>query len=219
MESLLQRLALPAGVGLIFCSVVSGCSADNALKAGEDGVAFRDDTGSVGDGADDTADAPQPAWFAPRAVVGVVEGVPVLRQLSLQIVDVDLQTVICQIDVPAESGVAAVSPDVSAALWLDVTIAPQQGDCTVPPATLGLGIGEIPGDVRAQLGPSGLADVADSIYGAFSRSPNDSSTEVAAFGYAGTPEDLAGDGPATLPPPDGEYVLNPLFLSRLPAGG
>jgi hypothetical protein len=219
MDSLLHRLSLRAGAISVVFAVASGCSAENSLKSAGEAGDFAGDTGGVGVGVDDSADAPQPAWFAPRAVVGVVEGVPVLRQLSLQIVDVDLQTVICQIAVPAESGLAASSPDLAAALWLDVTIAPQDGDCAVPPATLGLGIGEIPGDVRAQLGPSGLSDVADSIYGAFSRSPNDATTEVAAFGYAGTPEDLAGDGAATLPPPDGEYVLNPLFLSRLLDGG
>lgn len=214
-----RRLSLRVGGLLTFFAVLGGCSADNALKSAADESALASDTGGVDAGSDDTSYVPDPAWFAPRAVVGVVEGVPALRQLLLQIVDVDLQTVICEIVVPAESGIAAASPDPAVALWLDVTIAPQDSDCTVPPAALGLGIGEMSGDVRAQLGPSGLADVADSIYGAFLRSPNDAETEVAAFGYAGTPEDLAGDDAATLPPPDGDYVLNPLFLSRLPGGG
>lgn len=209
----------PLRVGFAALVALSGCAADNSLAKGAPdsftGTDYTDTGGSVGD----SADAPQPAWFAPRAVVEVAGGVPALTQLSLAIVDADLQTVICTIVVPADAGVAGTSPDPAASLWLDVTVPASATDCTPPPATLGLGIGELPGDVRAQLGPSGLGGAEGSLYGAYARALDDDTVEVSAFGYAGTPEDLAGQGTGALPPPDGTYTLNPLFLLRLPAGG
>lgn len=198
---------------------LSACSADNSLAKGEVDSALTTDYSDTGGLPGDSADAPQPAWFAPRAVVDVVSGVPALSQLSIAIVDADLQTQLCSIVVPAESGAVGVSPDPAAALWIDVQVPSSDTDCAPPPALLGLGIGELPGDVRAQLGPSGLGDAEGSLYGAYARAPNDDTEAVAAFGYAGTADNLAGQGSGALPPPDGQYVLNPLFLLRLPAGG
>ncbi len=173
------------------------------------------DSAASDTGGTDSLPPPDPAWYAPRAVVEVVGGVMSLSQLSAQVVDSDLVTVICVIQIDATAGVAGPSPDPAATLWMDVTTTPNDMDCATLPVAFGLGIGALPADIRAQLGPSGLDGVADSLYGAFTRSPDVATTVVSAFGYAGTHDDMEGVAPAAAIPPDGEYTMNPLFLLRL----
>lgn len=196
----------------------SGC-AESGVKASLDTASHELDTGNADSASDDSTPPADPAWFTPRAVIDLTAGVMSISQLTLIVVDSDLVTEICDVYVDPGAGVAAAPPDPSVAVWLDVTVVSSPEDCATLPAALGLGIGELPGDVRAQLGPSGLEDAADSIYGAFARAPNEATTEVSAFGYAGTAADLTGDDLATLPPPDGQYILNPLFLLRIPDSG
>ncbi len=203
--------------GWMACALVA-CSTDNSLKASDNTGHWNDTAG--GDSLDsDSAPPAEPSWFTPRAVIDVTDGVPSLSQLTLIVVDADLVTVVCELPQDVSAAVEATSPDASVSLWLNVPLTPTADDCAQLPSPIGLGIGELPADVRAQLGPSGLSDVASSLLGAFTRAPDDETSDVSAFGYAGTPDDLAGDDVATLPPPDGQYVLNPLFLLHLPTGG
>jgi len=200
------------------CAGASGCSS-NALKGAADSAFDVSDTGA-GDSSDqDTAPPPEPSWFTPRAVIDVVAGVPSLSQLSVIVVDVDMTTVVCELAQDPSLAVVGTPPEADVALWLVEPLTPGEDDCAELPSPVGIGIGTLPADVHAQLGPSGLDDVADSLFGAYVRAPEADTEDVAAFGYAGTTDDLAGDDAAALPPPDGQYVLNPLFLLKLTTGG
>lgn len=200
-------------------SVTLGACAENSLKGSADSAFDANDTGGSDSGDQDTAPPPEPSWFTPRAVIEVTAGVPSLVQLTVIVVDVDMTTVVCELAQDPALAVVGTAPQDDVALWLVETLTPGDDDCAELPSPLGIGIGTLPADVRAQLGPSGLDDVADSLFGAYVRAPESETEEVAAFGYAGTTDDLAGDDAAVLPPPDGQYVLNPLFLLKLPAGG
>lgn len=205
-------------IAVALVALLPACSED-ALKSTMDTGLHEFDSGGADSATGDTGRPADPVWFTPRAVIDLTAGLMSISQLVLIVVDSDLVTEICDVHVDPAAGVAVASPDPAVAVWLDVTVSNSPEDCAMLPAALGIGIGELPGDVRAQLGPSGLDDVADSIYGAFARAPNEATTEVSAFGYAGTADDLAGDDLATLPPPDGQYILNPLFLLRIPDSG
>jgi hypothetical protein len=204
--------ALCAGSGLTAC-------ASNSFKGQADSATNVADTGAGESGDQDSSPPPEPSWFTPRAVIDVAAGVPTLSQLSILVVDVDMTTVVCELAQDATLAVAEVPPDDTVSVWLVETLTPGDADCAELPSPIGIGIGVLPADVRAQLGPSGLDDVADSLFGAYVRAPESESEDLAAFGYAGTPDDLAGDDAATLPAPDGQYVLNPLFLLKLSTAG
>lgn len=193
--------------------------ASSSLKGSADSALDVSDTGADDSSDGDTAAPPEPSWFTVRAVIDVTAGVPSLSQLSVIVVDVDMTTVVCELAQDPALAVVGTPPDADVASWLVETLTPGDADCAELPSPLGIGIGTLPADVRAQLGPSGLDDVADSLFGAYVRAPEADTEDLAAFGYAGTTDDLAGDDAAVLPPPDGQYVLNPLFLLKLSTGG
>lgn len=220
MTPLRNKLPAPAlCCGCIVIASLAGCSDLGMQGKANDTAGAHDDTNWVDTSGSDSVPPSEPAWFTPRATIDVTGGLPSLVDLTLIVVDVDLETVICELPQDAGAATIGAAPDASVALWLSVPLTPTSDDCAELPSPIGLGIGELPADVRAQLGPAGLSDVATSLYGAMARAPDDASSIVSAFGYAGTPEDLVGDDIAALPPPDGQYVLNPLFLLQLPSGG
>ncbi len=202
-----------------FLLLLAACGGgENALKA-SDSAGDVEDTAGPDTGETDADEEMVATWFTVRAEAEVAAGVPVLTDLTFIVVDQDAFTVVCEIAGDPTMAVAVTSPDPAVAWWISVPVLVNEADCAMLPPSLGLGIGELPIEVRAQLGPAGLSSVAASLFGAFGRAPDDSGSSVAAFGYAGTSLDLAGDDVATLPPPDGLYVLNPLFLLPLPAEG
>jgi hypothetical protein len=173
----------------------------------------RDDTGPP---PDDTSAPLEPAWYSVRASLEILGGAASGQgaAVSIEVVDADLVRIDCVVTLTADS-VRSDTPDTeTGTLWWSMPVVPSDETpaCAPLPSTLRLGVGPLHADARARLGAVSLDDVADSLYGAWI----DTGPEPAAFGYAGTSLDLAGDGPADLPPPDGRYTLAPLYLLALP---
>lgn len=164
---------------------------------------------------DDTAAPEVPTWYVVRAALSIEGGlaVPTGAEVTVDIVDADLERVNCSFSLAIDAlDAAPESP--GEGVWWELPVDAPNDACAALPASLILGVGALPSDVRARLGSVGLDDVADSLYGAWILP--DGAESPSAFGYAGTAADLAGDDAAALPPPDGAYTLSPLFLLALP---
>lgn len=191
-----------------------GACVDSALNANKGAVedpTFSGDT-AVTDG--DSAPTTFPAWYAVSAELTVAKGVATVdaASVTMEVVDSDLEGVSCLVELSTDELVAGAPNQYGVELWWDLPVSATDS-CAVLPVSLSLGIGALDSDVRARLGTAELEDVADSLYGAYLRADGG---DVWSFGYAGTAADLAGDGVAELPPPDGAYLLAPLYLAALP---
>lgn len=207
---------------LLTTLLATGCS-EAALKAedagGTDGD-MQDDTGSGGgDDSDtgvDTTPGLEAGWYTVRASFDVREGAATVGDASIEVLVIatDRASIVCTLPLNLVTLAVVESPDPEVApLWWEVDVAPTESACATLPGRLGLGVGALAADVRAQLGRDGLEAVAESLYGAYITADGGS---LAAYGWAATKEGLAGDTAATLPPPDGTYQLEPVYLLPLP---
>lgn len=195
----------------------SGCT-DFALEAAEGATGARDTgTGEAADGgadsANDDADNYVAAWYTLAASLQIAEGIPTtngaivrfvlgdaalvrqdcapLELVSLVVTDPPAETFYAQwsLDVPAETGCVAT----------DLAL----------PLTLGIALGPLDPEVRAQLGTVGLDQEASHLWGA---SFSADGGALLPFGYASA----AIDADASVAPTDGTYVLEPLLLQPVP---
>ena len=194
-------------------TVLLACaSADMAIKAmadeerGMDAATNPDDTGGA---AEDSA--PTPTHWVLGGAVTVAGGA--LRAegttLEISVVDRALGAVACTAPVRVDTSLATSVPDALFAWWS--ALVPGEPPCARPPATLSLGFGTLSADLRARLGPEGLADRADALLGAYVAIPDGSPV---AFGVA----QLAareGDTGAVAESPDGTWEITPLYAVPL----
>ena len=164
-----------------------------------------------GDESADTAStdsAPVPGWFAISATLSVELGAAGagVGTVRVDVVDTSGSAVLCGADLSA--GWEGVEGEAAAALWWTLTV--DGADLCAALPELRLGIGALLPDARARLGAVGVPTGA-AVYGAYV----DVGVGADIFGYAARPEDLAGEGEAVLPPPDGQYALEPLYLIPL----
>jgi hypothetical protein len=162
---------------------------------------------------EDTGPETVPAFYAVSATLTVLAGLPTTdgAEVTLEVVDADLQRTDCTVPLDT-TGIVAGTSSAGVPLWWELPVVADDA-CATLPESISLGIGTLDADVRARLGTVDHEDVADSLYGAYLRVEGG---EVWAFGYAGTDADLAGDAPAEDPPGDGTYALAPLYLAELP---
>lgn len=212
-----MRLLLLLGFG--GCASFENINADGAPEssgAADTATATAPTDTTENNDTTDTDRDPEPAWFALRAVVSVLGGVPVATpaEAELTVVDADLETVICTVPLDVGGlvgGPASVTEGVH--LWWTLPVTPKDTGCAPLPATVRVGVGELVPDLRAQLGAVGLDDASAALYGAFAEVD---AGGVSAFGVAGTAGGFDGEGAATVPVPDGAYTVQPLFLLPLP---
>lgn len=200
---------------VLLCAV--GCSPNRSLEGagGTFDTAASDSADDTGEMDDDTGPSIEPAWYVVRADLTVADGLPVPdgAELSIDVVDADLERTDCVVELDP-SGLAAATVDGAepGSLWWELPVVPTTASCATLPTTLTLGVGSLDPDVRARLGTVHLDAVADSLFGAYFLLDG----AITAYGYAGTANDLFGDDLAALPPPDGLYRLAPLYLAPLP---
>jgi hypothetical protein len=182
------------------------------------------DADSAGTAPEDTSDADTgelddsylPDGWVLSADLPVVGGIPSLEgaAVTLEVVDSVQRGVACSMTLDtAGLAVSELTPDPTVWAWWTLDVVPLDEPCEEAlPTTLGLGVGELVGDIRARLGTVEHDEVADSLYGAYLASDDG---VVYVFGYAGTDGDLAGEDAASNPPGDGVYHLAPLYVFPL----
>jgi len=187
-----------------------GANKGSAAEDTADGV---DATDTAVDDTD-TGAAENPAWYVVRADLTVLDGVASASAavVSLDVVDADLERTDCVVPLSSDGVTGDESATVDGFVWWTIPVVPVETACAPLPDTLTVGIGAMHPDVRARLGSVGHDDIADSLYAAYLILDD----APAAFGYAGTASDLAGDDVAAWPAPDGLYRLAPLYLVPLP---
>jgi hypothetical protein len=204
---------------LLLSTLLAACAEGTNVKGGGDDSGAAGDTG-LGDtaedgGDDDSGESLPPEWFTLEARLQVLGGEAVAdgAEVTFLAVAKDRQTVACEVPLVV-SGVTIEAPDsAEVALWWAFTVEAADDACAPLPTTIGLGVGELGADARAQLGAVGMDTVAESLFGAYLQVDG---AGPSLYGWAGTESDAAGDDPATLPPPDGVYGLHPLYLVALP---
>ncbi|MFZ5482066.1 MAG: hypothetical protein ACOZNI_35220 [Myxococcota bacterium] len=199
----------------LLCAACADYALESSKDAGGDTA-----SGAPDSDVDDTGtytDPFEPDGWILRADLAVVGGVPAVEgaTAAIDVVDTVAGGVACTIELDTTGLAAGEPPDEVVWAWWTLAVVPATDEpCVEPlPATLGLGVGALDGDVRAGLGAVGHDDVADSLYGAY-LTVDDGTLWV--FGYAGTDAGLAGETPASNPPGDGTYHLAPLYVLGLP---
>lgn len=170
------------------------------------------DTGGGG-GADSEAPLDPQHWLVQGTlVVGVDEALDTgASLLELALIDAEAGQVACTTPLDLAGALPrAAAPDTEAT-WLGwnglVPRAPACGEA--PVASLALGLGPLPVEVRARLGDMALDGAADSLYGAWVQVPGGLPTT---FGVAGTEAAYAGAGQIATPVPAGSYTVRAVYL-------
>lgn len=207
-------------VWFFMCSFVgaAGCSADSKVVSQDFETAAGDDTAD--DGSSDTGaleDGESPLWWELGAELVITGGLvdPNLSTLSVRMLNANVEP-LCD-ERLALLGVSeeAVTPSSEIYAWWEISPSAPSDECSdheeAPPAELLLGVGALEADVRAMLGPAGLAGVADGLNGAFISL--DGGDTLYTFGVAGTAEAYAGTAGAATGAPlaDGTWTVVSLF--------
>jgi hypothetical protein len=210
------------GLNILPFLLVSACAdydLSNAKGEADDGSEPADaDTGGTTDSDPDSGmdDIVPDGWIV-RADLAIVAGEPTPQDavVLIDMVDSVEGGIACTVALDTSGMTAGVSPDADVWAWWTLDVVALDEPCAELPEAIGLGVGELLGDVRAGLGAHGYDQVAGSLYGAY-LGADDGSLYV--FGYAGTDADLAGDDDAATeaPLPDGLYHLAPLYVFALP---
>ena len=203
----------------IFLAFTLGACADFSLEADNSGFGGSDtgkDQAEDGDGTDTAgsdSDNYVAAWYTLGATLAITGGLPatdgaevrfVLGDSSLNRQDCDPldTTTLLVVDPPVEGTFAQWSLTV-----------PTETGCAarelVLPSALSIAITPLDPEVRAQLGSVELEDQAPHLWGASFAADGG---EFHAFGYA----EGAADADASVAPPDGTYVMEPLLLQPVP---
>lgn len=207
-------------VWFIMCSFVgaAGCSAESKTISQGVETASGDDTAD--DGSSDTGsleDGEAAVWWELGAELVISGGLvdPNLSALSVRMLNANVEPLcdetLALLGVSEEPG----TPSAEIFSWWQFTPAAPSEDCSdhddAPPSELLLGVGELEADVRAMLGPAGLAGVADGLNGAYVSL--DGGDTVYTFGVAGTDEAYAGAAGAATSAPlaDGTWKVISLF--------
>jgi hypothetical protein len=187
----------------------------------EDAATGASDTGAEEfdtDGGSDTANSDNEpyvaVWYSIAARLNILDGYAGLSDAEVRFAlgDAGLARQDCA---PLDlSGLSIVETPTSGQYHQWNLTVPADTGCDaeglVLPDSVGIGIGPLDPEVRAQLGTVGLDSEADSLWGAYF-APDAGS--FVAFGYAIGAENASASGP----PPDGTYLLEPLLLQRVPA--
>jgi hypothetical protein len=207
-----MRLYIFSILALAACS--PGKGGDYAAPGDGDSASEDADTDTGRDDSGDYDPVVPDGWVL-RADLPIAGGVPAVDGAVVEIDAVDSVEgqIACTVALDTTGLAAGTSPDAEVVwAWWTIPVVPVDEPCISLPETLGIGVGELVGDVRAGLGADGYDEVAASLYGAF-YAGDDGTLYV--FGYAGTDADLAGDDDAANPPADGLYHLAPLYVLGL----
>ena len=190
-------------------------AADMALKGASDpqrGTDAGTNLGDTGAAAEDSALAPT-HWVLGGEVTlagGALRAED--SDLTLAVVDRARGAIACSAAVSVDTSIATTAPDPSLVAWWSALV-PADPTCGTVPSTLSLGFGALDADLRARLGPAGLADDADTLLGAYLALPDG---VPVAFGVARPPARGGDADTATGPAPsDGTWALTPLYAVPL----
>ncbi len=204
---------------MIFISalaVLNGCASGDIFATSSDTAPpdLAEGAGGDTDAADSADEAAPPVWYSFAATLSVADGQAVVDDAEgrLVLASADLTRSDCEA-LPASAVSVAEVPAVEEDLyvWWEFTL-PVTGECAVAglPQRLGVGIGALDPEVRARLGPAGLNEKVDLLYGAWLS--DDGGETVFPFGYA----EGGLETEANAPPTDDRFELVPLLLLALP---
>lgn len=198
--------------------LATACSPDKFSTGGD--MTGASDSG-VADSAPedaDTAAGGTPTWWRLGASLAISEaGEPFgdSAELRVEVLD-DVELALCAEATPITALAASVkTPDTTVYTWWSVTSEDLSEDCArldpLADVELYLGIGALHPDIRAGLDTMGLADVADSLNGAYASL--DGGSTVYVFGVAGTSAAYEGERQASPAGPltAGVWEIRPLY--------
>ncbi len=199
--------------------VLLACADASSLATGDippadTGERSTDAATDTGGGAADSGIPLDPQhWLVQGTlVVGTDESLDVAASaLELALVDASAGAIACATPLDLAGALPRVDAPDTDATWLGWTgLVPGTPTCGESPvASLALGLGPLPVEVRARLGDVGLDAAADALYGAWVQVPGGL---PATYGVAGTDTAYGGAGLATTPVPTGAYAVQAVYL-------